>query len=70
MVPDLPLLAIFLRSHDVMERRRRARQPFYATEIQYLKVFVRRLRNKLGDDAENPRYIQTEWGIGYRFAAA
>jgi two-component system KDP operon response regulator KdpE len=33
----------------------------------YLKVFVRRLRQKLGDDAENPKYIQTEWGIGYRF---
>ena len=36
----------------------------------YLKVFVRRLRQKLGDDAEHPRYIQTEWGIGYRFAGS
>jgi DNA-binding response OmpR family regulator len=35
----------------------------------YLKVFVRRLRQKLGDDAERPRYIQTDWGVGYRFAA-
>lgn len=43
--------------------------PQYANELQYLKVFVRRLRHKLGDDAERPRYIQTEWGIGYRFAA-
>jgi len=33
-----------------------------------IKVFVRRLRRKLGDDAERPRYIQSEWGIGYRFA--
>jgi DNA-binding response OmpR family regulator len=30
-------------------------------------VFVRRLRQKLGDDAAQPRYIQTEWGVGYRF---
>jgi DNA-binding response OmpR family regulator len=27
---------------------------------------VRRLRQKLGDDADQPRYIQTEWGVGYR----
>ena len=33
----------------------------------YVKVFVRRLRQKLGDDAEHPTYIQTERGSGYRF---
>lgn len=43
--------------------------PEYAREAHYLKVFVRRLRQKLGDDAERPTYIQTEWGIGYRFVA-
>jgi DNA-binding response OmpR family regulator len=44
--------------------------PEYAGEDHYLKVFIRRLRQKLGDDARNPRYIQNEWGIGYRFIAA
>ncbi len=39
----------------------------WTTDPSYLKVFVRRLRQKLGDDAKQPRYIQTEWGIGYRF---
>jgi DNA-binding response OmpR family regulator len=43
--------------------------PEYTNEEHYLKVFVRRLRRKLGDNAEQPRYIQTEWGIGYRLAA-
>lgn len=38
----------------------------YVDEVQYLKVLVGRLRRKLGDDAEQPRYIQTERGIGYR----
>jgi DNA-binding response OmpR family regulator len=38
----------------------------YIEEVQYLKVLVGRLRRKLGDDAEQPRYIQTERGIGYR----
>jgi DNA-binding response OmpR family regulator len=43
--------------------------PEYTRDIHYLKVFVRRLRQKLGDVAERRRYIQTEWGIGYRFVA-
>lgn len=43
--------------------------PEYRQEIDYLKVYIRRLREKLGDDAQNPRYILTERGIGYRFAA-
>jgi DNA-binding winged helix-turn-helix (wHTH) protein len=28
---------------------------------------VRRLREKLGDHPERPRYIRTERGMGYRF---
>jgi two-component system KDP operon response regulator KdpE len=39
----------------------------YVDEADYLRVYVRRLREKLGDDAERPRYIQTERGLGYRF---
>lgn len=41
--------------------------PEYHGEVQYLRVFVRRLRLKLGDDGEQPRYIQTVWNTGYRF---
>jgi two-component system KDP operon response regulator KdpE len=36
-------------------------------DILMLKVHVARLRQKLGDDAHNPRYIFTERGLGYRF---
>ncbi len=39
----------------------------YVGEVHYLRVFVRRLRRKLGDDAARPHYIQTEWHTGYRF---
>lgn len=41
----------------------------YAEEHDYLRVYIRRLRSKLGDDAEHPRYIRTERGLGYRFLA-
>jgi two-component system, OmpR family, KDP operon response regulator KdpE len=41
--------------------------PEYVGEDHYLKVFVRRLRKKLNDNSQQPRFIQTEWGIGYRF---
>jgi two-component system KDP operon response regulator KdpE len=39
----------------------------YVDEVDYLRVYVRRLREKLGDHPERPRYIRTERGTGYRF---
>lgn len=41
--------------------------PAHAEDSQYLRVYIRQLRQKLGDDATNPRFIVTEPGIGYRF---
>jgi two-component system KDP operon response regulator KdpE len=41
----------------------------HTEDSQYLRVFVRQLRAKIGDDAGNPRYIFTEPGVGYRFAS-
>jgi DNA-binding response OmpR family regulator len=34
---------------------------------QALWEYIRRLRQKLGDDPEAPRYIESERGVGYRF---
>ncbi len=36
----------------------------YVDEVDYLRVYIRRLRDKLGDDADEPRYIRTERGLG------
>ena len=41
----------------------------HAEDSQYLRVFIRQLRAKIGDDAGNPRYIFTEPGVGYRFSS-
>lgn len=37
-------------------------------DVLLLKVHIARMREKLSDDARNPRYILTERGLGYRFA--
>ncbi|HTK34492.1 MAG TPA: winged helix-turn-helix domain-containing protein [Caulobacteraceae bacterium] len=42
--------------------------PAHADDVQYLRVFVGQLRQKLEDDAAHPRLILTELGVGYRFA--
>jgi DNA-binding response OmpR family regulator len=39
-----------------------------ALETGTLTVHIRRLREKLEDDPSHPRYLETVWGIGYRFA--
>ncbi|MGH2380249.1 MAG: response regulator transcription factor, partial [Candidatus Limnocylindria bacterium] len=36
----------------------------YVDEVDYLRVYIRRLRDKLGDDPDHPRYIRTERGLG------
>ena len=42
--------------------------PAHAEDVQYLRVFVGQLRQKLEQDAAHPRVILTELGVGYRFA--
>ena len=40
--------------------------PFY-TDTTTVTVHIRRLRAKLEPDPSDPRWIQTVWGVGYRF---
>jgi len=39
------------------------------TDAQYLRVYVRQLRQKIEADPEQPQFILTETGIGYRLRA-
>jgi two-component system, OmpR family, KDP operon response regulator KdpE len=39
------------------------------TDAQYLRVYVRQVRQKIEADPERPQYILTETGIGYRLRA-
>ena len=40
-----------------------------SNDSQYLRVYVRQLRQKIEPNPERPHYIQTETGIGYRLKA-
>lgn len=44
--------------------------PTHTTDTHYLRILIGRLRQKLGDDPTEQRYIQTEPGVGYRFLEA
>lgn len=39
----------------------------HENDVQYLRVYVMQLREKLGDDPSRPRFIANEQGVGYRF---
>jgi two-component system KDP operon response regulator KdpE len=41
--------------------------PAHAHDVQYLRVFVGQLRQKLEADPAQPKHIRTEPGVGYRF---
>ena len=39
----------------------------FAAETSTVTVHMRRLREKIEPDSANPHYLQTVWGVGYRF---
>lgn len=51
-------------THNTLMRRIWGRQR--GGDMRRVRTLVKRLRRKLGDDADEPRYIFTEHGVGYR----
>jgi two-component system KDP operon response regulator KdpE len=44
--------------------------PTHVEDTHYLRIVIGKLRQKLGDDPNDPRYLRTEPGVGYRFIGA
>ena len=42
--------------------------PEYARESNYLRVYMKHLRDKLEVDSSQPEYLLSESGVGYRLA--
>ena len=43
--------------------------PSHVDDLQYLRVFVGQLRQKLEPEPDCPRWLLTESGVGYRLNA-
>jgi two-component system KDP operon response regulator KdpE len=67
------LLEILVRHQGRLVTQRQLLQevwgPAYATESNYLRVYIAQLRRKLEPEPSRPRYLLTEPGMGYRFQA-
>jgi two-component system KDP operon response regulator KdpE len=64
------LLALLARNEGKLVSQRQLLQevwgPNFATETNYLRVYMAQLRRKLEPDPAHPKYLQTEHGMGYR----
>lgn len=43
--------------------------PAHGEDVQYLRVFMRKLRSQLEEDPARPKHLLTELGVGYRLRA-
>lgn len=41
-------------------------EKYYSNNSNTVMVHIRHLREKMNDSAENPKYIKTIWGVGYK----
>jgi two-component system, OmpR family, response regulator RegX3 len=71
---EFELLELLLREAGTVLSRERLIDEVWDTNwfgsTKTLDVHVSSLRRKLGDDSQNPRFIHTVRGVGFRFAAA
>ncbi len=68
---EFDLLAFFVQHPGRVYSREQLMQAVwgarYTGTARTVDNFVARLRAHIGDDAENPRHLQTVRGFGYRF---
>jgi two-component system, OmpR family, KDP operon response regulator KdpE len=71
---EFAVLAMLLRhAGRVVTQQQLLREvwgPTHTGDSQYLRIVIGKLRQKLGDDPANPRWLKTEPGVGHRFIAS
>ena len=66
LLTELSMAAGRVLSHEVLLRLVWGQD--HSSDPRNVRTYVKELRQKLGDDAVRPRYILTEYGVGYRMA--
>jgi two-component system KDP operon response regulator KdpE len=68
---EYALLQLFITHRDKVLTHRQILRDLWGAKAEgqthYLRTYMLRLRRKLEDDLDAPKYFQTESGIGYRF---
>jgi two-component system KDP operon response regulator KdpE len=68
---EFRLLAVLARNHGrVLPHTYLLREvwgPEYMNAVDYLRLYITYLRQKIEEDPAQPTLIHTEWGVGYRF---
>jgi DNA-binding response OmpR family regulator len=67
---EFEVLAFLVRQPGRVFRREELMQSVWGYAVgdtSTVTVHIRRLREKIEDDASNPVFIQTVWGVGYRW---
>jgi DNA-binding response OmpR family regulator len=63
------LIAAPGRAFSRLELLNKLQDSAYDSYERTVDVHIRRLRTKIETDPGNPRYVETVFGFGYRFAA-
>ncbi|MCZ8315721.1 response regulator [Phreatobacter sp.] len=67
---EYDVLALLARHHGRLFTHRQLLTtiwgPAHVEDTHYLRIAVGHIRDKLGDDAADPRFVLTEPGVGYR----
>ncbi len=69
---ELQLLKFFIESPNQVFTKEQLYQNVWGNVIiddNTIMVYIRHLRSKIEDVPNKPKYLQTVWGIGYRFVA-
>ncbi|NSL52331.1 response regulator transcription factor [Calidifontibacillus erzurumensis] len=69
---EFDLLALFASNPDRVFTKEELFERIWGMDSAYgdistVTVHIRKIREKIEEDPSNPKYIQTIWGVGYRF---